>query len=288
MSSSAGLMMARAPGPSGSVTSPARPRTTATGTCRDLPLTRSAAEAISSATAATVTSRMLPNVSGSPRWSRSGLTPAAPMALSVCPARHGRPIVSVTSTPRLTPVRSCSALRSRRADSSGSSGSSTTVPGAVLDSSTPAAARTRPCRVCAMVVGPRRATTRTVSASMACSREAVTTRPSALLTILEVTTRMSPSRRSAASAMSAARSLPAVISGSPVTPMTVTGALPVMGAVTSAPGPGPARRGRSPRWPAGRACRAGARGPRSRPAPGRHAAALSWSSTSQPPISPGP
>ena len=102
MSSSAGLMMARAPGPSGSVTSPARPRTTATGTCRDLPLTRSAAEAISSATAATVTSRMLPNVSGSPRWSRSGLTPAAPMALSVCPARHGRPIVSVTSTPRLS------------------------------------------------------------------------------------------------------------------------------------------------------------------------------------------
>ncbi len=140
------------------------------------------------------------------------------MALSVCPARHGLPIVSVTITPMLRPVRGCSALRSRRADSSGSSGSSTTVPGAVLDSSTPAAARTRPCRVCAIVVAPRLATTRTVSASMACSREAAITRPSALLTIFDVTTRMSPSRRSgAASAMSAARSVPAVTSGSPGT-----------------------------------------------------------------------
>ena len=64
---SAALMMARAPGPSDWVTRPSRPRTSATGTCRALPLTRSAAEAISSATAATVTSRMLPNVSGSPR-----------------------------------------------------------------------------------------------------------------------------------------------------------------------------------------------------------------------------
>ncbi len=67
MSSSAGLISARAPGPSCSVTNSASPRTTATGTCRDLPFTRSAAAAISSATAATVTSKMLPNVSGSPR-----------------------------------------------------------------------------------------------------------------------------------------------------------------------------------------------------------------------------
>ena len=215
--------MARAPGPSCWVTSPASPRTTATGTCRDFPFTRSAAEAISSATAATVTSRMLPKVSTSPRWSRTGIRPAAPTALSVCPARHGLPIVSVMITPSLRPVRWCSALRSRRADSSGSSGSSTTVPWAVLDSSTPAAARTRPCLVCAMVVAPRRATTRTVSASMACSLDAATTRPSALLTIFEVTTRMSPSRRSgAAPAMRAARSLPAVISGSPPTGTTVT------------------------------------------------------------------
>ena len=52
------------------------------------------------------------------------------------------------------PSRARSALRSRRADSSGSSGSSTTVPGAVLDSSTPAAAITNPCLVCAIVVVP--------------------------------------------------------------------------------------------------------------------------------------
>ena len=97
------------------------------------------------------------------------------------------------------------------------------MPGAVLDSSTPAAARTRPCRVCAMVVAPRLATTRAVSASMACSREAAITRPSALLTIFDVMTRMSPScRPGAASAMSAARSLPAVTSGSPATGLTVT------------------------------------------------------------------
>ena len=82
MSSSAGLMMARAPGPSGSVTRSASPRTSAAGTCRALPLTRSAAEAISSATAATVTSRMLPNVSGSPRWSRTGATPAPFMPIT--------------------------------------------------------------------------------------------------------------------------------------------------------------------------------------------------------------
>jgi hypothetical protein len=222
MSSWGGRISALAPGPSSPVTRPASPRTTATGTPRAFPFTRSAAAATSSATAATVTSRMLPKVSASPRWSRNGITPAAPMALSVWPARHGRPIVSVTTTPTLRPVRECSALRSRRADSSGSAGSRTTVPGAVLDSSTPAAASTKPCRVCAIVVAPRLATTRAVSASMACSREVATTRPSALLTIFDVTTRMSPSRRSPiASAMSAGRSLPAVISGSPVTAITV-------------------------------------------------------------------
>jgi hypothetical protein len=67
MSSSAGRMSSRAPGPSCSVTRSCRPRTTAAGTFSDLPFTRSAAAAISSATAATVTSRMLPKVSASPR-----------------------------------------------------------------------------------------------------------------------------------------------------------------------------------------------------------------------------
>ncbi len=75
-------------------------------------------------------------------------------------------------TPTLAPRRARSAFRSWRADPSGSAGSSTTVPAAVLEASTPAAASTSPCLVSAIVVGPRRATTRTVSASIACSRSA--------------------------------------------------------------------------------------------------------------------
>jgi hypothetical protein len=132
--------------------------------------------------------------------------------------------VSVTTTPTRTPVRPRSALRIRRADSSGSSGSSTTVPGAVLDSSTPAAAITKPCLVCAIVVGPRLATTRTVSAAIASSRVMAATRPSALLTTFEVTTRMSPSVSPGApgavtaSAISPARSSPGEISGMPGMP----------------------------------------------------------------------
>ena len=56
-----------APGPSASVTRSASPRTTATGIRAAFPLTRSAAPAISSATAATVASRAVPNVSAVPR-----------------------------------------------------------------------------------------------------------------------------------------------------------------------------------------------------------------------------
>ena len=99
----------------------------------------------------------------------------------------------------------------------------------MLDSSTPAAAITSPCRVCAIVVAPRLATTRTVSAAIASSLDIVTTRPSALLTAFEVTTRMSPSSSqgppgaTAASAISAARSAPCVISGIPAMPWMCTG-----------------------------------------------------------------
>ena len=131
--------------------------------------------------------------------------------------------MSVISTPMRTPRRSISAFRSLRAEPSGSSGNSTTVPGGVLEASTPAAASTSPCRVSTILVAPRRATTRTDSASMACSRSTWTTRPSALLTILEVITRMSPSARlGPASAISPASSAPAVISGSPSTGKIVT------------------------------------------------------------------
>ena len=83
-----------------------------------------------------------------------------------------------------------------RADASGSSGSSTTWPAVTLDASTPAAAITRPRWFSTIEVGPRRATTRTVSSRIACSRSPTRTRPSALLTTLLVTSTMSPSWRS--------------------------------------------------------------------------------------------
>ena len=56
--------------------------------------------------------------------------PATPIATSVVPWRHGRPNESLTITPTSDPVSSRSRARSRRADASGSTGSSTTVPAA--------------------------------------------------------------------------------------------------------------------------------------------------------------
>ncbi len=67
MSSSAGRTSAAAPGPSALLTSSGRPRTMATGIWVVLPFTRSAAAAISSPTAAMVTSSRLPKVSAWPR-----------------------------------------------------------------------------------------------------------------------------------------------------------------------------------------------------------------------------
>lgn len=171
------------------------------------------------------------------------------MATSVRPCRQGRPKVSETITPTRTPSRSRSPRRMRPAEASGSSGSSSTVPGEVLEASTPAAAITKPCRVCAMTVSPRRATTRAVSSSIAAvrlSRCVVSLalcliRPSALLTILEVTTRMSPSRRSgAACATSRATSSPGRTSGRPGTPLTVIWGMcsSAICVRTSATGPG--------------------------------------------------
>ncbi len=57
----------------------------------------------------------------------------------------------------------------------------------------PAAARVSPCRVRTMLVGPRRATTRSVSPASASSRVPARSRPSALLTTLLVTATTSPS-----------------------------------------------------------------------------------------------
>ena len=118
--------------------------------------------------------------------------------MSVWPVRQARPAVSVTTTPTLAPVRSATARRSARALPSGSSGSSSTLPRATLEASTPAAAMVSPSRVRTIVVGPRRATTRapgSASSASTAARRSVpaSDRPSALLTTLLVTSTTSPS-----------------------------------------------------------------------------------------------
>ena len=90
--------------------------------------------------------------------------PAAPIATSVVPCRHGRPNESVTSTPTSRPVRSRSCARSAAADASGSTGSSTSVPASgVFDWSTPADAQMKPCCVSQMTSGARTRTMRFAS-----------------------------------------------------------------------------------------------------------------------------
>lgn len=128
----------------------------------------------------------------------------------------------MTTTPTSTPRASRSPSRIVRADASGSSGSNSTVPDGVLEASTPAAAITSPCRFSTILSAPRRATTRTVSASIAASRSlASTTRPSALDTIFEVTSSTSPSKSpGSAAAISLARSSPRATSGIPATAHT--------------------------------------------------------------------
>ena len=131
-----------------------------------------------------------------PARSSSGSMPATPTARSVWPVRQARPAVSVSTTATLRPMSSCTRSRRARAEASGSSGRSTTWPGVTLEASTPAAAITRPRWFSTIEVGPRRATTRTVSSWIAASRSPGRTRPSALLTTLLVTRTTSPSCRS--------------------------------------------------------------------------------------------
>src|SRR5688572_8585735 len=125
---------AAAPGPSSSTgrTRSERPRTTANGRPVSLPWASSAAPAISSATAGAVTVSGLPWLSAWPAKLSTTRRPAAPIAMSVCPSRHARPAVSVTTTPTTRPVRSRSRRRNARAEASGSIGSSTTWPGATF------------------------------------------------------------------------------------------------------------------------------------------------------------
>ena len=197
MSSAAGRISTAAPGPSEPVTSPARPRTIATGICAVFPLTRSAAAAISSATAAIVTSSVLPNVSGWPRWSRSGASPAAPIAASVCPMRHGRPmrVGDDDADADAAPLAERLAQPPRRAvrvlgqqHHRARSGVGAVHPGGRQHQAVPGLDDPGPARA-VPPPGPSRRRWRA-------SRSARMTRPSALLMIFEVTTTMSPSRRS--------------------------------------------------------------------------------------------
>ena len=184
---------------SASTTTPTRPRTTAAGTPRTLPLTRSAAAAISSARARAVTASSRPSASTPPRRSSTTCSPCAPSAKSTCPTRQGRPAVSLSTTPTRTPCRCVRAAWSRSQTPSGSRGSSSQPPRSpVLLPSTPAAAMTGPALALTMRVrwSPARRSATTWSVSPAMTRSlsgSSATSPSALLATLLESTTTSPS-----------------------------------------------------------------------------------------------
>src|SRR5690606_8569255 len=176
-------------------------------------------------------------------------TPALPSAKSTTPPRHGRPAVSETMRPSgWSSGQERRRRRSRRrlaARASEPRGRSRTPPSPpTFDSSTPAAAMTGPAAASTMRVtlspARRSATTRTVSAAIASSREVWTRSPSALARILLATTTTSPGaseipERTRASCRSCPRSSPARTSGTPGTARTVND-----GGVAEAPGEMPA------------------------------------------------
>ena len=187
-------------------------------------MTSSAAAAISSTIATSVTCSSRPRASVVPLRSTTGRRPAQPMATSVTPRRQGRPKVSLTTTATSTPNRWRRASRIRRAERSESTGSSAARPASTLERSMPALAHTKPCSVSLMIRSPRRRRIRTDSRSTSglwpTSGSMSTSRSSALETTFWVTTTTSPSTRSAASAMRPARSSPTRTSGRPSTGMT--------------------------------------------------------------------
>ena len=172
---------------------------TATGMPADLPITSSAAEASSSATATSVTCMVRPRASGAPRRSTTPATPATPIATSVRPLRHGRPNVSLTITATSTPRRARTMSTMRRAERSLSTGSSAASPCCTFDRSMPAFAQMKPWLVSEMIRSPRRRTMRTDSCSTSAlwasgsSASIATRRPSAFDTTFWVTTSTSPS-----------------------------------------------------------------------------------------------
>ena len=123
------------------------PRTTAAGTRSSCP-SRARQRRRSRRRARSRSSELVAGriVAGRAR-SRSTSIPAAPIATFAIPRRHERPNVSVTITPSERPVRSSSPARRAAAEASGSSGSRTTVSGAgAFEASTPADAQTNPWR----------------------------------------------------------------------------------------------------------------------------------------------
>ena len=191
-----------------------RPRT---GGRRACPGRARPVPAISSATAGAVTASWLPCASTRPAWSSSTTSPAAPMAMSVWPSRQARPAVSVTTTATLRPVRSATSARSAsgrgvRVDGQQHEGADLDV--GVVDAgrghgqAEPGAHdRGRP----APGHDPDRS-----RRAIAASRSAPgTSRPSALLTTLLVTTTTSPSARSTRGSSRSARSSPGRTSGTP-------------------------------------------------------------------------
>ena len=96
-----------------------------------------------------------------------------PCATSVWPRRHGRPNESETTTAGRTPRAASMPARSRRADSSGSSGSRISSPGReALDWSTPAFAHTNPWRVSQISTPSRARSSSADSSSTTCTRRA--------------------------------------------------------------------------------------------------------------------
>ena len=91
------------------------PRTTATGTPSSLPMTSSAAPAISSATAITRRVQLVADAVARAAAGRAAAgAPAAPIATSVVPCRQARPNESLTITPTSRPVSSRSRVAQAR------------------------------------------------------------------------------------------------------------------------------------------------------------------------------
>ena len=177
------------------------PRTIATGTFVALPITSSAADAISSATATSVTCRTRP--SASVRVAQvDDRRDAAHADRDVGEAAPPRPAERVGDDHRDLDAARGPAARRGRAWPTGRRRRAAARPSpcSTFERSTPAFAHTKPCAVSLMMRSPRRRTMRTDSDSTSARRasrssgSSGTSRFSAFDTIFCVTTRQSPSR----------------------------------------------------------------------------------------------